>query len=323
MTEAPKVGLVLGGGGIAGFAYMTTALTVLQQTTGWDPRTAEVIVGTSAGANVGGLLRGGTPIGESLDDIMTLPANPRSMERLRVLSGREADRPVRLLPTSAKMAAREVMRGPFMRPSRIVSGMLPNGNVRTDTIGDRMIELHGTEWPDESLWISTVRLYDSELVIFGRDRSDVDVGTAVEASSAIPGYFKPVTIDGFRYVDGGAHSPTSADLLIDEDLDLIVVVAPMSVDSYANGWMTLNGGLRLYWRNQVQREVEALRKAGHEVLLLEPSIEEARSMGPTMMDPTRIVNVVLQTSSAARSAMTQDKLGPALSLLRQAAAARG
>ena len=187
MTEAPKVGLVLGGGGIAGFAYMTTTLTVLQQATGWDPRSAEVIVGTSAGANVGGLLRGGTPIGESLDDIMTLPANPRSMERLRVLSGREADRTVRLLPTSAKMAAREVIRGPFMRPSRIVSGMLPNGNVRTDTIGDRMIELHGTEWPDESLWITTVRLYDSELVIFGRDRSDVDVGAAVEASSAIPG----------------------------------------------------------------------------------------------------------------------------------------
>ena len=83
-----KIGLVLGGGGIAGFAYLTTTLSVLQQITGWDPRTADVIVGTSAGSNMGGFLRGGTPIGESLDDIMTLPANPRSMERLRELSGR-------------------------------------------------------------------------------------------------------------------------------------------------------------------------------------------------------------------------------------------
>jgi len=322
-VSGPKVGLVLGGGGIAGFAYMTTVLTVLNQLTGWDPRNADLIIGTSAGANVGGLLRGGTAIGDSLDDIMTLPANPRSMERLRVLSGREADRTVRLFPTSAKMVARELMRGPFLRPSRVVSGILPNGNIRTDTIGDRMIELHGTSWPEARLWITTVRLHDSELVVFGRDRSDVDVGTAVEASSAIPGYFKPVTIDGFRYVDGGAHSPTSADQLLDEDLDVIVVVAPMSVDSYATGWMTLNGGLRLYWRNQVQSEVEALRAAGHEVLLVEPSIEEARSMGPTMMDPTRIVNVVLQASSAARSAMTQDKLGPALALLQQAATAGG
>jgi NTE family protein len=314
-----KIGLVLGGGGIAGFAYLTTTLTVLQQITGWDPRNADVIVGTSAGSNIGGFLRGGTPIGESLDDIMTLPANPRSMERLRVLSGREADRSMRLFPTSLKMAAREAARGPFMRPSRIVSGLLPNGNIRTDTIGDRMIELHGTSWPDRELFITTVRLHDSERVVFGLDRKDVDVGTAVEASSAIPGYFKPVTIDGFRYVDGGTHSPTNADLLIDRDLDLIVIAAPMSVDNYSTGWMMTNGALRLFWRNQVQREVAALRSAGHRVLLLEPSIDEARSMGPTLMDPTRIVNVVLQTSSAAKAAMTEDKLGAELDILRDAA----
>ncbi len=314
-----KVGLVLGGGGIAGFAYLTTTLTVLQQLTGWDPRNADVIVGTSAGSNVGGFLRGGTPIGESLDDIMTLPANPRSMERLRVLSGREADRTVRLFPTSISMVAREAVRGPFMRPSRLVSGLIPNGNIRTDSIGDRMIELHGTEWPEKELLITTVRLHDSERVVFGLDRSDVDVGTAVEASSAIPGYFKPVNIDGYRYIDGGTHSPTNADVLIDRDLDLIVVAAPMSVDNPRTGWMTTNGALRLYWRNQVHREVAALRDAGHRVLLLEPSIDEARSMGPTLMDPTRIVNVVMQTSSAARAAMTEAKLGAELEILRSAA----
>ncbi len=314
-----KVGLVLGGGGIAGFAYLTTTLTVLQQLTGWDPRNADVIVGTSAGSNVGGFLRGGTPIGESLDDIMTLPANPRSMERLRVLSGREADRTVRLFPTSLSMVAREAVRGPFMRPSRLVSGLIPNGNIRTDSIGDRMIELHGTQWPEKELLITTVRLHDSERVVFGLDRSDVDVGTAVEASSAIPGYFKPVNIDGYRYIDGGTHSPTNADVLMDRDLDLIVVAAPMSVDNPMTGWMTTNGALRLYWRNQVQREVAALRNAGHRVLLLEPSIDEARSMGPTLMDPTRIVNVVMQTSSAARAAMTESKLGTELEILRSAA----
>ena len=311
-----KIGLVLGGGGIAGIAYLTTTLSILQQITGWDPRSADVIVGTSAGANMGGSLRGGTPIGESLDDIMTLPTNPRSMERLRELSGREADRTTRLFPTSLKMVGREAARGPFMRPSRIISGLLPNGNIRTDTIGDRMFELHGSEWPEDDLFITTVRLHDSERVVFGRDRTDIPVGSAVEASSAIPGYFRPVVIDNFRYVDGGTHSPTNADLLADRDLDLIVVVAPMSVDSYSNGWMTTNGALRMFWRSQVQREVLDLRERGHEVLLLEPSIDEARSMGPTMMDPTRIVNVVLQTSSAARSAMTEDKLGTELDILR-------
>ena len=316
-----KVGLVLGAGGLAGFAYLTTALSVLQQLTGWDPRSADVIVGSSAGSNMGGFLRGGTPIGKSLDDIMTLPANPRSMERLRELSGREADRTTRLFPTSLKMAIRETVRGPFMRPSRLISGLLPNGNIRTDTIGDRMFELHGSEWPDDDLYIATVRLHDGERVVFGLDRTDIPVGTAVEASSAIPGYFRPVTIDSFRYIDGGTHSPTNADLLADRELDLIVIVAPMSVDSYSNGWMTTNGALRLLWRAQVQREVAELEAQGHTVLLLEPSIDEARSMGPTMMDPTRIVNVVLQTSSAARSAITDEKFSSQLAILRSAAKA--
>ena len=185
-----------------------------------------------------------------------------------------------------------------------------------------MIELHGDAWPEDELLITTVRLHDSERVVFGLDRTDIDVGTAVEASSAIPGYFKPVAIGGFRYVDGGTHSPTNADLLIDRDLDLIVVVAPMSVDNIATGWMTTNGAFRLYWRNQVQREVVDLRSAGHRVLLLEPSIDEARSMGPTMMDPTRIVNVVLQTSSAARASMTEAKLGEELAILREASTAQ-
>lgn len=316
-----KIGLVLGGGGIAGFAYLTTTLSVLQQLTGWDPRDADVIVGTSAGANVGGFLRAGTPIGQSLDDIMTLPANPRSMERLRELSGREADRGLRVLPTSLKMVAREASRGPFMRPSRILSGLLPNGNIRTDTIGDRMFELHGSRWPETDLYITTVRLHDSERVVFGQHRTDIPVGTAVEASSAIPGYFRPVPIANFRYVDGGTHSPTNADVLSDRDLDLIVVVAPMSVDSYSNGWMTTNGALRMFWRSQVQREVAELESQGHTVLLLEPSIDEARAMGPTMMDPTRIVNVILQTSSAARAAMTEEKLGKELAILRGASKA--
>ena len=319
MTTRPRIALALGGGGIAGFAYLTTTLSAIQQVTGWDPRNADVIVGTSAGANVGGFLRAGTPIGEALNDLMALPAKPPSKERMRALRDREADRTSRLTPTSLQMAGREALRGPFLRPSRVVSGLLPNGRIRTDMIGDRMIALHGDAWPEQDLWITTVRLHDSERVTFGLDRTDIDVGTAVEASSAIPGYFQPVTIDGTRYVDGGTHSPTNADLLIDEDLDLIVIAAPMSVDSWSKGWRTLNGGLRMFWRAQVQREVADLERAGHRVLLFEPSIEQARAMGPTMMDPTRIVNVVMQTSSAAREAITQERFSDAVDILREAA----
>ena len=58
------VGLVLGAGGVVGQAYHAGVLAVLEHDYGWDPRTADVIVGTSAGSITGTLLRAGVPASE-------------------------------------------------------------------------------------------------------------------------------------------------------------------------------------------------------------------------------------------------------------------
>ena len=44
-----KVGLVLGAGGIQGGAWLTGGLDALARETGWDPASADVIVGTRPG----------------------------------------------------------------------------------------------------------------------------------------------------------------------------------------------------------------------------------------------------------------------------------
>src|SRR5215204_1352070 len=54
-----RVGLVLGAGGVQGGAWLTGGLDALAQETGWDPASAERIVGTSAGAMLAGLLAAG------------------------------------------------------------------------------------------------------------------------------------------------------------------------------------------------------------------------------------------------------------------------
>ena len=54
-----RVGLVLGAGGIVGQAYHAGVLAALEHDYGWDPRSAEVIIGTSAGSITGSLLRSG------------------------------------------------------------------------------------------------------------------------------------------------------------------------------------------------------------------------------------------------------------------------
>lgn len=318
-----SVALVLGGGGIAGYAYHAAALAVLQRMTGWDPRTAELIVGTSAGSNVAAILRGNVPVGEALDRILTVPTNPRSMARLRELSGRaevtgsRAD--FRLAPAAPKLALRELTRGLFARPSRMAVGLLPAGRLGTEVIGDRAAELHHGRWPDKKLWIPAVRLSDGERVVFGRDRIDVGVGSATEASSAIPAFFRPVPIDGERYIDGGVHSPTNADLVVGRGHDLVVIVSPMSGDSLASIGRSINAPIRAYSREVLRREVRAIRNDGSEVLVVEPSIDEIRSMGPTLMDPTRVLNTVLQTSNAARLSLTEADVDAELDMLRQAA----
>ena len=60
-----RVALVLGAGGATGHAFHAGVLSALAERTGWDPRTADLIVGTSAGSGVGAILRVGlrAPIG--------------------------------------------------------------------------------------------------------------------------------------------------------------------------------------------------------------------------------------------------------------------
>ena len=57
----PRVGLVLGAGGVLGGAWLTGALDAIASESGWDPGTAEFIVGTSAGSMIGALLACGVP----------------------------------------------------------------------------------------------------------------------------------------------------------------------------------------------------------------------------------------------------------------------
>src|SRR5262245_23679396 len=55
-----KLGLVLGAGGVVGMAYHAGVLQALAVEGGLDARTADLVVGTSAGSVVGALLRTGT-----------------------------------------------------------------------------------------------------------------------------------------------------------------------------------------------------------------------------------------------------------------------
>ena len=52
---------MLGAGGVTGGAFHAGVLSALAEVVGWDARTADLVVGTSAGSVTAAGLRGGLP----------------------------------------------------------------------------------------------------------------------------------------------------------------------------------------------------------------------------------------------------------------------
>ena len=102
---------------------------------------------------------------------------------------------------------------------------------------------------------------------------------AVSASCAVPGYFAPVEIDGRMYIDGGAHSMVSLDLLADRELDLVIVSAPLSTTD----WVARDPGnvARAALRLQLQREVRTVR--GPRIITVAPDAHMRAIMGTNSM----------------------------------------
>jgi NTE family protein len=287
-----KIGLVLGAGGSVGLAYHGGVLAALAATTGWDPREAEIIVGTSAGSLTAAMLRAGisapdltaisedralTPEGAAIREHSAVH-QPRVRAR-QFLSWRPPGDPRALLGT---------LTHPFaLHPAALAAALMPQGAASTEPFSGGLDLPLGGSWPERPLWICAVRLRDGRRVVFGR-RGDPEasVGRAVGASCAIPAYFEPVRIGGDRYVDGGVASMVNLPVVEDLGLDLVVVSAPMASASALPSWR-LDAGVRQWCRLQLAREVRRLERAGTPVVALVPTRRMEAAMGLNPMDARR------------------------------------
>src|SRR4051794_20812927 len=296
---APRVGLVLGAGGVVGQAYHAGVLAALEHDLGWDPRTADLIVGSSAGSVTGSLLRLGVPASDLAAWAVEAPLSVEGAPLMEQLGGREdpefpapsaADvfRPWRLPPPA--LLRRVAARPWAVRPTAAAVTMAPAGRIDIAEKAEVLHAVSGDDWPD-GLWICAARRRDGGRVVFGREGSPyARLGRAVAASCAIPGYFAPVRIGNVSYFDGGVHSPTNADVLRDEALDLVVIVSPMSA---AHGRSrTPDAALRWLSHRKLAQEVGRLRAKGTAVVRFEPGPRSLDVMGVNAMATDRSVRVV-------------------------------
>lgn len=255
-----RQGLVLGGGGLAGIAWMTGLLHGLAET-GHDITGADLVIGTSAGSTVGAQLASGLP----LADLYARQADP-------ALRSREitADVDLAAFAEHAEVVAaatpEEKLRaaGEFALTAKTV----PEA-ARREVVAGR---LPSSAWPSEwELRVTAVDCSTGSLTLFDRD-SGVALADAVAASCAVPGVWPPVTIGGRRYMDGGVRSPDNADLAA--GCDRVVIVSPLGANSEVPSLLSLADA------------VAGLRKSGAEVTVISPDAASAEAFGANPLDPS-------------------------------------
>jgi NTE family protein len=295
-----KVGLVLGGGGVMGGAWITGALEAFARETGWFPGSADYVVGTSAGAMMGSLVACGVPAwfmvahsaGEVFDGLLDSRGQPVSgADRSAGAVFRLERGWPRLGPSSLRLAM-----GGRSLAARL-AGLGPEGWISTAPLKEIVRRAVPSGWaPHANLWITACDYDSGERVVFGRKGSPrADLADAVAASCAIPSFYRPVRIDGRRYVDGGLHSASNLDLLSGLSLDLVICLNPLSTLRRDPGpflhvrvwdWIR-RGAVR-----SVRREAAALRREGVPVLLLEPTARDLDVMGLNFMSRRRRHDVI-------------------------------
>jgi len=306
---SPRVGLVLGAGGVMGGAWLTGALEALATETGWDPASAERIVGTSAGSMMGALLASGIPpwfmvahsAGRTFEDLQDADGRPaRSASRSAGANFRYSGGLPPLGPGSWRLILDSVRAPNRHRPAAVLAGWLPRGFISTDPLKDTIRRVVPSGWTDHpSFWALACDYADGHRVAFGReDAPEADLADAVAASCAIPGFYEPVTIAGRRYVDGGLWSTSNLDILRGCELDLVICLNPTSSLHPPHAWNPLErlaGAMRRTSGRRLGNERKRLVAEGTEVVLVQPTSEDHEVMGPNLMS-TRRRNPVIRTA---------------------------
>jgi len=190
VVERPpaKIALALGGGAARGFAHIGVIKALEAQ--GITP---DIVVGTSAGSVVGALYASGL----NGFQIQELSMN---MEEDQILDGSGLYRCILETMVSDKRGC-------------IVGQALQN--FINKNVNDRPIEKL-----NKTFAAVATNLRNGEMMVFRTGNT----GVAVRASSSVPVFFQPVTINGQDYVDGGLVAPVPASVARTLGADFVIAV---------------------------------------------------------------------------------------------------
>ena len=281
---------------------MTAVLVGIEEVAGFDACGCEGYVGTSAGSIVAAALTAGIEPRSRLGELPEQPAVPASelvaqrgpfarALRFGLAAGGVPAAPLATLGLRSTEAGGALLR-------RAALARLPTGRRSLSDLG-REVDQNGARW-DGRLAVSAVEVESGRRVMFGMpDAPSVSIGTAVEASCAIPGVFRPVVVDGSTYVDGGVWSPTNMDRAPAGRGTRVLCLNPTG--SLRVSRIAPFGGIGLLSRSLAGVEALALQRRGARVMTVSPNAASRMAMGTNLMDSEPRSRVIAAGLSQGRA----------------------
>ncbi len=319
----PRIGLVLGAGGVLGAAWMTGALVRLQERLPGPVAEVDLIVGTSAGSVLAAALR----CRASLAEITAWQHGnvTGKLSESAALAAQEGPLPPLPYPRPGSLPLAYAALTLQVPPWVGASGWLPHGRGQHTALRSLVGDLHeryqhghghaagraaASPWVDGRTWIAAMDYDTGRRVLFGQPGAPPAALTdAVVASCSIPGWYTPAVIGGRRYVDGGIRSATSLGVLRGTDVDEVYVLAPMAStepDRPLRPDLRIERRFRQLLTRALVRQAKMLRAEGKRVTIMTPGPSDLAVMGANLMDGSRrqaVLDQSLRTSAGALASL--------------------
>jgi len=238
--DSGGVGIALAGGGPLGAMYEMGALAALADCTkGLPLNDLDVYVGVSAGSLIAaGLANEITPhqmVRMFIEGAS--PAYPFSPEQLLRPAYRELIDRLKQLPLAAFEAAATYFQhqGSLWQALQHLGTVIPTGWLSGDEIHHFLEQVFSKPGRTNDfrklkhrLYVIATDLDSSTSIQFGAPgMAHVPISRAAEASTALPGLFPPVLIDGRYYVDGALRKTLHASVALEHGARLLICINPL------------------------------------------------------------------------------------------------
>ncbi len=241
-AKGPRLGLALAAGGVLGGVYEVGALRALEESIeGLDLNRLHVYVGVSAGSFVGAHLVNGVTVTEMIRGLRSDGDGEGMFDPsiFFVPAYREIGRRGLLLPSVISEALMQLAKGPedpsFFGALEGLGRSLPVGIFSNEAIRgylQRFLSQPGRTDDFRKLrkkfFVVATNLETGRRVVFGSEKfSHIPISHAVQASTAVPGLYQPVDVEGRVCVDGVLLKTMHASIALEAGAELLFCVNPL------------------------------------------------------------------------------------------------